>query len=138
MRIVSSLLCVATLTGCLSLRQSAAPIRYVSAAAALDCAEGVLERSGFQVQGDDIGARSFERMVPGRRDTDLLARQNNGATGEIGYVRVLATLGDSGSYYLRATGVTTRADGTEIRSVLHEQGLSAVLIKCGATRLIGP
>lgn len=138
MRIVFSLLCVATLAGCMSLRRSTPPVRYLSATAALDCAEGVLERSGFQVQGDDVGARSYQRMLPGRRETDLLARQNNGTTGEIGYVRVVATAGDSGSYYLRATGVTTRSDGTDIPSVLHEQGVNAVLGKCGAIRLIGP
>ena len=137
MRTVSLLLCLLTLAACSSLRRSARPVSYATSASALDCAEGVLERSGFQVQGDDVGARSFERMVPGRRETDLLARQNNGATGEIGYVRVVATLGDSGSYFLRATGVTTRADGTDIPSLLHEQGLNAVLTKCGATRLIG-
>lgn len=138
MRIVYSLLCAATLAGCASLHRSAPAVRYATATEALDCAEGVLERSGFQVQGDDVGARSFERMVPGRRETDLLARQNNGATGEIGYVRVVATAGDSGRYFLRATGVTTRADGTDVPSVLHEQGVNAVLGKCGAIRLIGP
>ena len=138
MRIAGFLLCVLTLAACTSIRRSSPPVRYATPAAGLDCAENVLERSGFQVQGSDVGARSYERMLPGRRDTDLLARQNNGATGEFGYVRVVATLGDSGKYLLRATGVTTRADGTDTPSLLHEPGVNAVLTKCGAVRLIGP
>ena len=138
MRIVASLLCVLTVTACTSLRRSSPLVRYATPAAALDCAENVLERSGFQVQGSGVGARSYDRMLPGRRDTDLLARQSNGTTGEFGYVRVVATLGDSGTYLLRATGVTTRADGTDTPSLLHEQGVNEVLTKCGAIRLIGP
>lgn len=137
MRIIGSVLCVLTLAACTSLRRSSPAVRYATPAVALDCAQNVLERSGFQVQGDDVGARSYEGMVPGRRETELLARQNNGITGEIGYVRVRATLGDSGLYLLRTTGVTTRADGTDTPSILHEQGVNAVLTKCGAIRLIG-
>jgi hypothetical protein len=134
MRTLGFLLCGVMLAACTPLRRSSPPVRYATAAAALDCAEDALERSGFQVQGDDVGARSYEHNVPGRRETSLLARQSNGTTGEIGYVGVAAILGDSGRYFLRASGVTTRADGTEIRSLLHEQGLSAVFTKCGATR----
>ena len=91
MRVVGSLACALALAGCASLRRSAPPVRYASPSEALDCAEGVLERSGFQVQGDDVGARSYERMVPGRYETGLLARQNSGITSEIGYVRVSAS-----------------------------------------------
>ena len=138
MRIVATMLCVLTLAACTSVRRSPPLVRYATPAAGLDCAENVLERSGYQVQGDDVGARSYERMVPGRRDTVLLARQNNGITGEFGYVRVVATLGDSAKYLLRTTGVTTRVDGTDTPSLLHEQGVNAVLTKCGAIRLIGP
>ena len=137
MRIVGSMLFILSLAACASSRRSPTPARYATPAAALDCAEEVLEKSGFQVQGEDVGARSYERMLPGRRATDLLARQNNGATGEIGYVRVVTSLGESGQYSLRATGVTTRADGTDTPSLLHEHGVNAVLTKCGATRMIG-
>ena len=130
MRIISLSLCVLPMGACTSLRSSP-PVLYATPAAALDCAENVLERSGFQVQGDDVGARSWEHNVPGRRETSLRARQSNGITSEIGWVSAYASPRDS-SYVLRVTGISTRADGTETPSLLHEQGVNAVLTKCGA------
>ena len=137
MRTIQLLLCVVALPACASLRRPAPPREYQTPAAALDCAETVLESSGFQVQGDDVGARSYERMVPGRRETSLRARQNSGVTGEIGYVSAGTTPRESGTYILWVTGVSTRTDGTEVTSLLHEQGVNAVITKCGATRAIG-
>ena len=137
MRIIGLSLCVLALGACTLLRRSSPPVLYATPAAALDCAVNVLERSGFQVQGDDVGARSYEHNVPGRHETSLRARQTNGITTEIGYVSVYASLGDSSRYILRVTGVSTRADGTETASLLHEQGVNAVLTKCGALRHAG-
>ena len=137
MRINSLFLSVVALAACASLRRSSPAVLYETPAAALDCAENVLEHSGFQVQSDDVGARSFEHNVPGRRETSLRARQTNGITKEIGYVSVYASPGDSSRYILRVTGVSTRADGTETPSLLHEQGVNAVLTKCGALRQVG-
>jgi len=136
MRRISHLLGVIATIGCAAMSRSSSPgPAFATPAAALDCAEDVLEHAGFQVQGDDVGAASYQRMVPGRRATDLLARQRNGVTGEIGYVRVEVIHADSAaSYRLRANGVTTSADGTDKPSLLHEQGVGAVVAKCGATR----
>ena len=134
MRIIGLSLCVAALAACTSLHRSSAPVLYATSAAALDCAQDALERSGFQVQGDDVGARSYEHNVPGRRETSLRARQSNGVTGEIGWVSAYASPGDSSRYVLRVTGVSTRADFTETPSLLHEQGVNAVFAKCGAIR----
>ena len=137
MRIIGLSVCVVALGACTSLRSSSPPILYATPAAALDCAEGVLERSGFQVQGDDVGARSWEHNLPGRRETMLRARQNSGTTSEIGWVSVYASPGDSSRYMLLVSGASTRTDGTQISSLLHEQGVNAVLTKCGARRNVG-
>lgn len=127
-------LAVVGLAGCTTLTRSRSPeVSFASSDAALDCAQEILERSGFQVQGDDIGAASLQRNIPGRRATELFAVQENGVTHETGTVRVV-TFADSGSYRLRVYGRTWGADGTETRSLLHKQGVDAVVVTCGAAR----
>jgi hypothetical protein len=106
---------------------------YGSVDLALDCAEDALERSGFQVQGEDIGAGSYQRNAPGRRARELLGRQ--WTTNEIAYVGIVTVLVDSTpTYRMSAWGFTTAVDGTSKSSVLHETGISAVVNRCGATR----
>lgn len=122
------------LAGCTTLTRSRSPeVSIASSDAALDCAQKMLERTGFQVQGDDIGAASFQRDMPGRRATELFAVQENGVTHETGTVRVV-TFSDSGSYKLHVYRRTWGADGTETRSLLHKQGVDAVVATCGAAR----
>ena len=123
------------LTGCAALTRSGTQnVTYSTADAALDCAESVLERAGFQVRGDDIGARSYERNAPGRRAMEVRGIQENPGNREYGYVRVVAVEDSPVLYRLKAYGFTAGFDGTEVRGLLHEQGVSAVVTKCGATR----
>lgn len=135
MRVLQLFLISSVFAGCAVFMRPTTPGRvYATPAAALDCAESVLEQAGFQVQGDDIGARSYERNAPGRRAMDLRGIQQDPATRQIGYVRVAAIEDSQTSYRLKAYGVTTGSDGTEVRGLLHEHGVGAVVTKCGATR----
>ena len=136
MRSLLRVLVASALTGCAAMRQPATPGSvYGTIDAALDCAQETLERKGFQVQGEDVGARSYERLVPGRRKTEVLGRQRSVGTNELAYVRVAAYLADSTpTFRLKAQGFTTTLDGTDRPAVLHEQGVAAVVSGCGATR----
>ena len=128
------LLVLTSMAGCAVFMRPPTPGRvYATPDAALDCAEDALERTGFQVQGDDIGAGSYQRNAPGRRATELLGRQ--WTTNEIAYVNVVAVRADSTpTYRLSASGFSTAVDGTAKSGVLQEQGINAVVNRCGATR----
>jgi len=136
MRALTVLVLASAVTGCSAFTRPATPGRvFGTAELALNCAQDALERTGFQVQGDDVGARSYERLVPGRRDSSVLGRQRSTATNELAYVRVVTVLADSTpTYRLRASGFTTSLDGTDKTSTLHEQGVGSVVGRCGATR----
>jgi hypothetical protein len=125
----------ALLSACTAFRGSTKPRVYGSPVAALDCAAASLEAVGFQVQGREVGAPSMERLTPGRRAMDLLARNESRATGTLAYVRVLVGIADSTpAYNLRTFGFSTSLDGTERSAVQHDQGVEAVVSQCGAIR----